>query len=160
MRYRFLFSVAVALPLFSSAAGAQVHVNVVHAFAGSGPMYPYAPFVQAVDDNFYGTSFAGGADHNGTLFRMTSDGAIAILALLPSPIGGVIQATDGNFYGMTFAGGDSSCGSVYRMTPAGDVTTLYSFSIGGYLSGWDAWCPEASTALVQAADGNLWGVTP
>ncbi len=73
-----------------------------------------------------------------------------------SPYGGLVQASDGNFYGTTYAGGDSSncqggCGTVFRITPAGSLTTLHSFD----------WYDGASPtgALVQGADGNLYGTT-
>ena len=72
-----------------------------------------------------------------------------------SPQAPLLQASDGNFYGMTAAGGLNNCfagcGTVYKMTPSGTLTTLHSFdSSGGYL-------PQGG--LIQATDGNLYGVT-
>jgi uncharacterized repeat protein (TIGR03803 family) len=76
------------------------------------------------------------------------------------PIGGVIQATDGNFYGTTLKGGGGSpcnfgaggCGTVFKMTPDGTTTILHAFAGGA-----DGDTPGGP--LVQAADGNFFGVT-
>src|SRR5215472_7028172 len=67
----------------------------------------------------------------------------------------LIQATDGNFYGTSAGGGNSTncsfgCGSVFQVTPEGVLTTLHSFdSIDG----------SAPSALIQATDGNFYGIT-
>jgi uncharacterized repeat protein (TIGR03803 family) len=65
-----------------------------------------------------------------------------------------MQAADGNFYGTTsgqFPRISMGNGSVFQMTPAGVVTTLHDFS-GADGSG-------SLAALVQGADGNLYGTT-
>ena len=56
---------------------------------------------------------------------------------------------DGCVYGVSWFGGDFGAGTVFRMTTNGTVTTLVSFSkaLGVYPVG-----------LMQAADGNLYGV--
>lgn len=110
--------------------------------------------------NFYGTTHGGGANAEGTVFRITSSGVLTTLYSFCAqsncadgaiPLAGLIQATDGNWYGTTFGGGSSACGygcgTVFRMTPAGQLTTLYTFPSSGN--------PAAS--LVQARDGNLYG---
>ncbi len=65
---------------------------------------------------------------------------------------GLVQASDGNFYGTSQSGGDFMQGTVYRMTPAGTVTIIHSFTGTA-----DGGGPQA--ALIQARDGNLYGVT-
>jgi len=68
---------------------------------------------------------------------------------------GLIRATDGNFYGTTSGGGAHSNGTIFRITPAGGLTTLYSFcSQSGCSDGYDP-----LGALIQAANGNLYGTT-
>ena len=67
----------------------------------------------------------------------------------------VVQGTDGNFYGTTSEGGANNYGTVFKVTPAGVLTTIYSFcsqsncADGSYPSG----------GLIQATDGNFYGVT-
>ena len=72
-----------------------------------------------------------------------------------SPGASLVQATDGNLYGTTRLGGANGKGTVFRITPSGALTTLYSFcSLPACADG------EGPTAgLVQAADGNLYGIT-
>src|SRR5216683_1501666 len=67
----------------------------------------------------------------------------------------LVQGTDGNFYGTTSEGGANNYGTVFKVTPAGVLTTIYSFcsqsncADGSYPSG----------GLIQATDGNFYGVT-
>lgn len=133
--------------------------TVLHHFAGgSDGAQPYAPLFQSADGYFYGTTSMGGAANKGTIFRMTSGGALAVLWSFgqlandgTSPYAGLIQARDGNFYGTTLLGGNGY-GTIFRMTPSGALTVLYSgfgFSNGA--------SPRAT--LLEASDGNLYGTT-
>jgi uncharacterized repeat protein (TIGR03803 family) len=79
---------------------------------------PYAGLIQAADGNFYGVSYAGGADNSGVIFEITSTGAYSIVYNLdgidgsepkPTPR----QHTSGDIYGMTSGGGLSGLGVVY-----------------------------------------------
>jgi uncharacterized repeat protein (TIGR03803 family) len=70
----------------------------------------------------------------------------------------LVQGADGNFYGTTQLGGpqftgmfgNGGQGTAFVMTPGGTLTTLVSFN------GTNGYVP---TALVQGADGNLYGAT-
>ncbi len=121
---------------------------------------PLASLVQANGD-LYGT-FVYDA-----IFKISLAGELTTLYSFPNlpeeePWAGVIQATDGNFYGTTLYGGtpcplygmNGGCGTIYRMTPDGALTTLYNFcSLPN--------CADGATpyaGLVQASDGNLYGV--
>jgi uncharacterized repeat protein (TIGR03803 family) len=77
----------------------------------------------------------------------------------------LVQATNGNFYGTTSEGGANDncmyegatigCGTVFEITPSGTLTTLYSFcSQSGCTDG-----EQPSAGLVQAANGNFYGIT-
>lgn len=73
-----------------------------------------------------------------------------------SPEAALIQASDGNFYGTTIWGGtNGSYGTVFKMAPNGTLTTLYSFCAQSNCT--DGELPYA--ALVQGADGDLYGTT-
>jgi len=125
---------------------------------------PYAGLVQGTDGNFYGTTLAGGANNEGTVFKMTPGGTLTTLYSFCSqsgctdglePYAGLVQGTDGNFYGTTLAGGASGAGTVFKMTPGGTLTTLYSFcSQNGCTDG-----IEPYGGLVQGTDGNFYGTT-
>ncbi len=132
---------------------------------------PVAGVVQGTDGDFYGTTEYGGSNDAGTVFKITSTGALTTLYSFCSqpnctdgagPLATLVQAADGDFYGTTNAGGVSgncqpysSCGTIFKITPSGTLTTLYSFCP---LNG----CPDGATplaGLIQASDGNLYGTT-
>ena len=119
---------------------------------------PTAGLVQAADGNLYGTTAEGGANTDGTVFKITPGGSLTTLHSFEGNDGGLpeaalVQATDGNLYGTTSWGGSGGYGTVYKITLGGTLTTLHSFS--GYPT--DGGDPYA--ALVQATDGNLYGTT-
>ncbi len=121
---------------------------------------PWAGLVQATDGNFYGTTVSGGANGQGTVFKITARGKLTTQHSFDGadggdPEAGLIQATDGNFYGTTYGGGAYGGGTVFKMSPSGTLTTLYNF------------CTQSGCAdgeypiggLVEATDGNFYGTT-
>ena len=97
---------------------------------GSGPQ---AALTRGRDGALYGTTFFGGDQDNGTVFRITTTGDLTILYRFTggddgsSPQAPLAPAGDGNFYGTTTSGGSNSNGTIFMVTPAGALTTLYSF---------------------------------
>lgn len=134
--------------------------SVLHTFAktGSDGQTPYAGLIQGSDGNLYGTTYFGGSNGFGTVFKVTPGGTETVLYSFAggsdgqNPYAGVIQGSDGNFYGTTYNGGAGGHGSVFRLTPSGVETVLYAFAGGS-----DGANPEAG--LTQGSDGNLYGAT-
>jgi len=159
-------TVAIALP-------AQT-LTTIFSFDGTDGADASAALVQATDGNFYGTTWDGGANGFGTVFRITPSGALTILYSFCSlgvypicpdgsyPNGGLVQASDGDFYGTTEAGGangggtiGNGAGTVFKITASGTLTTLYSFCAqSGCVDG-----ASSYAGLVQAANGNFYGTT-
>jgi len=141
----------VALP-------AQVF-KTLHSFDVTAGARPETGLVQGTDGNFYGTTFTGGANNGGTVFRITAQGTLTTLYNFCAQTGCadgyspsvLVQATDGNFYGTAELGGAHKDGTVFKMTQAGMLTTLHSFDAtdGKYSTG----------GLVQATDGKFYGTT-
>ena len=131
--------------------------NILHTFTGPDGTDPVGALVQGNDGNFYGTTFTGGSNNFGVIYKMTPSGAVTVLHNFDknpegaSPNFALIQATDGNFYGVTTAGG-TFYGTVFQITPGGAFTVLHTFTNGS-----DGSTP--SGALVQATDGMLYGAT-
>lgn len=145
-------------------------VTILHSFAGTpnDGNLPVNGLLLASDGNFYGTTAYGGANNEGTIFKVSPSGVLTTLysfcsqlncpdGALPTDV--LIQATDGNFYGTTERGGAYggrySGGTVFKMTPSGNLTTLYSFCALANCA--DGEYPYAG--LLQASDGNFYGVT-
>jgi uncharacterized repeat protein (TIGR03803 family) len=141
-------------------AGAE---TVLYSFAGptADGAHPNGDLIQSSDGNFYGTTLQGGAStYFGTIFKVTPTSTETVLYSFNNgltdggrPNGNLIQASDGNFYGMTQVGGANGYGTVFKIIPAATETVLYSFK-GGPSDG-----ATALGSLIQASDGNLYGMT-
>jgi uncharacterized repeat protein (TIGR03803 family) len=139
--------------------------TVLHVFSGnfgSTPdgANPAAGLILGSTGDFYGTTAAGGASKDGTVFKMTPAGTVTLLHSFTGssdgsmPIGALVQASDGNLYGTCYSGGANGTGTVFRITTKGAFTKIYDFAaeaapgnIGNF--------PKAG--LIQASDGNLYG---
>jgi uncharacterized repeat protein (TIGR03803 family) len=138
-------------------------LGLLHTFDTTDGAYPSGPLIQATDGDFYGTTVNGGINSSGTFFKMTPGGALTTLYKFCSltkcadgdlPFGPLIQATDGNFYGTTEGGGGpSGDGVVFKITPTGTLTTIYDFC-----SETNCADGQSTNGLIQAADGNFYGV--
>ncbi|MGA7927969.1 MAG: choice-of-anchor tandem repeat GloVer-containing protein [Candidatus Sulfotelmatobacter sp.] len=163
-------SLILALVFYIAAAvtsSAQTFSTLVTFTPPQGEFWPYAPFVQAIDGNFYGVT----SGYEGSFFQMTPVGAAtplysfacgeAVCSEGEVPNGLLVQGPDGNFYGTTQSGGinnpycASGCGTVFKITPQGTLTSLYSFCSEPNCA--DGASPGAGLAL--GSDGNFYGTT-
>jgi uncharacterized repeat protein (TIGR03803 family) len=143
--------------------------TVLYSFAGgTDGANPHAGLIFDKAGNLYGTTLAGGATNEGTVFELKhtrghwtesvlhtfaggSDGA--------GPDGPVILDRKGNLYGTTIVGGSKACimgcGTVFELTPSRGgwkETVLYRFTAGNDGAG-----PQAGLTFDSA--GNLFGTT-
>jgi uncharacterized repeat protein (TIGR03803 family) len=114
--------------------------------------------VQASDGNFYGTTFTGSTNGQGSVFKMTPAGVVTMLyrfCAQPNCIDGagpfaeLVQGTNGNLYGSTAVGGAHDTGTIFKISPAGTLTTLYSLTTD------DTEGPYG--ALLQSTNGTFYG---
>jgi uncharacterized repeat protein (TIGR03803 family) len=151
---------AVAVLALAIVSPAQIFTTFV-AFDGPDGAEPYfAPLVQGLDGNLYGTTSVGGATGYGTVVRITPNGTLTTLYDFCRqancvdgwyPVAGLALATGGDLYGTTLRGGSHGNGTIFKITPGGTFTTLYSF------------CAQSACGanpvgvLVQAENGNFYG---
>jgi uncharacterized repeat protein (TIGR03803 family) len=86
---------------------------------------PWLGVIQATDGNLYGTTTGGGANGEGTVFKLTITGAHTIVHSFCAqsgcadgsvPYASLLQSTNGTFYGTTVYGGSSNGGVVYSLS--------------------------------------------
>jgi uncharacterized repeat protein (TIGR03803 family) len=145
-----------------STSGAYTVLHVFSGNFGSKPdgANPAAGLTLASNGDFYGTTTAGGASGDGSVFEMTASGKVTLLHSFTGssdgsmPIGALVQASDGNLYGTCYSGGANGTGTVFRITTKGVLTKIYDFAAEA-APGNIGYLPRAG--LIQASDGNLYG---
>ena len=140
--------------------------TVLHAFTGVDGEASQAGIVFDGAGNLYGTTVYGGADGDGTVFKLTpnSSGGWRETVLHSftfgkdgaQPYGDLIFDQAGNLYGTAVYGGAYGWGVVFELTPNADgswtETVLHTFT-----NGTDGSHPLDK--LIFDADGNLYGTT-
>ncbi|MEP6710057.1 MAG: choice-of-anchor tandem repeat GloVer-containing protein, partial [Verrucomicrobiota bacterium] len=78
--------------------------------------------IQATDGNLYGTAVGGGTFNKGTIFKITTGGALTVLFNCDgsnnfgvNPTSNLTQHTNGLLYGDTLGGGDNNAGVFYSL---------------------------------------------
>jgi uncharacterized repeat protein (TIGR03803 family) len=122
---------------------------------------PFDGVIQATDGFLYGTTYYGGTNSNGTIFKVNTNGsAYSVIYRFTNspdganPYGGLVQGADGALYGTTYAGG-SGRGTVFKINISGQgsgYSVLHSFT-----NFTDATAPFSR--LVQGSNGMLYGTT-
>jgi uncharacterized repeat protein (TIGR03803 family) len=145
--------------LFQCSEAGVINTLVTFDSASKGGS-PYGSLLQAADGNLYGMTSVGGTGKKGTLFKCTTSGTLNVLVNFSgtngsNPLGSLIQANDGNLYGMAIYGGAYGYGNLFKCTTAGVISNVYSFN--NTTSGTDGLEPRGD--LIQASDGNLYGMT-
>jgi uncharacterized repeat protein (TIGR03803 family) len=130
----------------------------LHDFLQTDGASPYASLIQVMDGHLYGTTINGGANGDGTVFRIATNGTLLTLHDFLGPDGAnprapLIQAADGNLYGTTLGGGAvGGYGTIFKIDTNGTMlTTVHSFL---NTDGADLYA-----GVVQGTDGNLYGTT-
>jgi uncharacterized repeat protein (TIGR03803 family) len=142
--------------------------STVYSFCATKPctnVNPVATLMQSASGSQYGTSYDGYLA--GAIFEFRNGVGVKTLYYFCQlagcadgsyPSGTLVRGTDGNFYGTTTSGGylcNGSCGTLFEITPTGALTTLYRFCSQANCA--DGRHPSGS--LMQATDGNFYGVT-
>jgi uncharacterized repeat protein (TIGR03803 family) len=135
---------------------------VIYNFQGANDgQNPVGGVVPDAAGNLYGTTFFGGANGGGTVYKLSPSGGGWTLTTLYSLSGGggpynyLTFDAAGNIYGTTNRDGAIGDGSVFKLSPNGGgwtFTDLYDFT-----NGTDGGFPYGSVAV--DAHGNIFGTT-
>ena len=136
------------------------NITILHTFTGKPDgAQPSSGLIRDTAGNLYGTTSAGGATGQGTVFKLDRAGAETVLYSFTGkngdgaqPRGGLIRDTSGNLYGITYIGGSAGKGTVFKLDASGHETVLHSFTDRP-----DGASPYAG--LLRDALGNLFGTT-
>jgi uncharacterized repeat protein (TIGR03803 family) len=171
--------------LYGTTSGGNTNAGTVFKIGTNGTnfatLYPFSggadgasPSASLIQDGgglLYGTAFGGGTNNAGTVFSITTNGALTTLHTFSGspdgfgPLAALVRGSDSNFYGTTVWGGITNTyadvtgpppgdGIVFKMTPLGTLTTVYQFS--GTTDGRN---PEIGALVQSSFDGYLYGTT-
>jgi len=161
-------TLCVAIILTAAATHGQVlevlhQFSAVESYTNSDGAEPLGGLTQGWDGSFYGTANEGGTNGDGTIFKITPQGAFVLVHTFGAfvaernPDGAYPEATltlgsDGDLYGVSSAGGtNGNYGTVFKITTNDTLVTLHTFNFE------DGENPIAP--LVLGSDGNFYGAT-
>jgi len=134
--------------------------ELLYSFSGSDGQNPDAGLLMDGAGNFYGTTKYGGANGDGTVFKLSANGTETVLYSFAggsadgaNPAAPLIMDSAGNLYGTTVGGGPRDDGTVFEVSTSGTESVLYSLT-GGTTDGANPYA-----AVVMDASGNLYGTT-
>jgi uncharacterized repeat protein (TIGR03803 family) len=127
--------------------------------------FPLAGVILDASGNLYGTTWDGGTNDNGTVYKISSDGTETVLYSFGNgasdgkyPQSNLVMDKSGNLYGTTTYGGLGSAntgdGTVFEISASGVYSILYDFGAKGKIDGLN---PAAGLTL--NAQGHLYGTT-
>jgi uncharacterized repeat protein (TIGR03803 family) len=141
--------------VFEVAAGSRT-ISDLAQFDGTNGSEPYGGLVMDSSGNLYGTTSAGGANSDGTVFEVAAgSGTITTLTSFDGtdgalPQAGLIMDSSGNLYGTAAVGGANGDGTIFEVAKgSGTITVLASFA------GTDGIQPGG--ALIMDGRGNMYG---
>jgi len=139
--------------------GGLFHESILHSFSGADGAHPLSRLAFDLSGNLYGTTFGGGAQGLGTVFKVLPSGRESVIFSFSGSTGshpraGVVFTSAGELWGTTSVGGGANLGVVFRLTFNGNTwseTFLHPFT------GPDGANPFAELTL--DATGDVFGTT-
>src|SRR5439155_865873 len=111
--------------------------TILHHFDGSDGRNPRGGLLSTSDGTLYGTTFGGGSNNSGVVFRLNKDGTGYLILLHfgaaagdgRQPDGALVESPDSALYGTTYGGGANYNGTIFKLGKNGTgYNTVHSFS--------------------------------
>jgi uncharacterized repeat protein (TIGR03803 family) len=129
--------------------------TVLYNFTGGADgSNPYAGVIRDSAGNLYGTTWYGGTEDAGVIYKVDTSGNETVLYNFTGEPGAsrsysaLFRDSTGNLYGTAYSGGAAGFGAVYEWATSGQYTVLYSFTGGA-----DGRYPYAG--VIRDSAGNL-----
>jgi len=143
---------------YVSGSGPGGHETVLLSFTWADGANPAGGVIRDSAGNLYGTTYQGGINNAGLLYKLDTAGLVTVLYRFTGgpdwggPTAGVILDSAANLYGTTSTGGTAGGGGVvYKLDTKGHESVLYSFTGGA-----DGGYPNA---VIRDSAGNFYGTT-
>jgi uncharacterized repeat protein (TIGR03803 family) len=145
--------------------------EILHTFPylqdGSQPNYgganPSCGLVLGRDGAFYGANDSGGANGNGTIFRLSADGVFSVVHDFTTAEGyhvtSLLAVSTGELYGTTGWGGAHGGGTIFRVGTDGVFQTVFEFNDNPKPPSGEQVPPYSPFALMEGSDGQIYGTT-
>src|SRR5665213_3548680 len=146
-------AILVAVNLAWSAKGA-LPLTALYSFPAGETSN--AGLIEDTNGNFFGTTATGGANNDGTVFKLSPAGMLTTLIQFngangAAPYAPLIEDRSGNLYGTASSGGFRTNGTVFKISPAGVLSLLAVFN------GTNGATPDGP--LAQGTNGYFYGTT-
>ena len=145
-------------------AFSQTSPNTLYNFTSGYPTgaSPAGTLIQDSHGVLYGVTAYGGASLGGTIYKMTTTGAVTTIFNFSRatngpfyPFGQLAVDSSGNIYGTTRYGGAGSDGVVYELTPSGSPA-VYSLTILHNFTGYNSSNPSLSDGATPNGGVSLY----
>ena len=132
--------------------------TVLHEFHNFDGSLPEGALVQDANGTLYGTTFAGGDDGEGTVFKLGKLGKETVLHSFGQtdgefPASNLVFDKAGNLYGTTTAGGPGGSGVLFRVARDGSSSEV----VHAFLGGQDTVAAVPAGGVVIDSLGNFYG---
>jgi len=147
----------ILLAALASFSQAQTFTPIYSFGASPDGSNPQSPLIADSKGNGYGTTYYGGANGYGTVFKVDNTGKESVIfdfdgANGANPSGTLTMDSAGNLYGTTVWGGSFNLGVIFKFDTSEQEFALYNFAGGN-----DGANPESG--LVADSSGNVYGTT-
>ncbi len=133
--------------------------SVLYSFKGSPDgAYPYAGLIEDSAGNFYGTTYSGGADGYGTVFKLNAQRQESVLHSFNGTTEGAYPSamltmdSSGDLYGAANQGGSEQQGTIFKISSAGKFSLVHTFT--GRPKG-----ANPASGVILSSAGILYGAT-